>query len=176
VEDNSAEAIAMSQDDGITGRNHAAHSVEHDPLWHELVRLLPVANPIPPEIPLLGRSSFTWRTIDAELAELAYDSVGASPVGLRGSDGPRQLTFVAPSVTVEIQVLPVGERRRLLGLLVPAQEARVMIRHQDGIVAIQADSSGRFEAEDLAPGPGSLRCHMVGGQGGAPIVTDWVKF
>lgn len=165
----------MRQDDGITGGKQAAGSVEHDPLWHELVALLPAADPVPPEIALIGRSSFSWRTIDAELAELAYDSVGASPVGLRGSDGPRQLTFVAPSVTIELQVVPVGERRQLLGLLVPARDARVVVRHHDGIAAVQTDETGRFEVEDLAPGPGSLRCQMVGNEGGAPVVTDWVN-
>jgi hypothetical protein len=148
---------------------------KHDPLWQEVMTLVARASPLPPEIPRLGRSSLTWRTIDAELAELAYDSVGALPVGVRGSQGPRQLTFEAPGLTLELQLVASRDRRRLIGFLDPAQEASIMLRHGEGIVAVRADRSGRFVVEDLAPGPATLRCHLAAREGDRPIVTDWVN-
>jgi hypothetical protein len=49
-----------------------------------------------------------------------------------------------------------------------------MVRHQEGISTVDADRFGLFSVEDLPSGPGSLRCHLGGGQAGAPVVTDWV--
>lgn len=149
--------------------------LKQDPLWQEVTMLVARADPLPPEISQRGRSSLTWRTIDAELAELAYDSVGALPVGFRGSAGPRQLTFEAPGFTLELQLVASGDRRRLLGFLEPAQEASIMVRHGDGIVAARADRSGRFVVDDLAAGPATLRCHLAGRGGNRPVVTDWVN-
>jgi hypothetical protein len=148
---------------------------KYDPLWQEVTMLVARADPLPPEVARRGRSSLTWRTIDAELAELAYDSVGALPVGVRGSAGPRQLTFEAPGLTLELQLVAAGDRRRLLGFLEPAQEASIMVRHGGGIVAARTDRSGRFVVEDLAAGPATLRCHLAGRGGNRPVVTDWVN-
>jgi hypothetical protein len=123
-----------------------------------------------------GSDGFTWRPMDAEVAELAYDSVaGRSAAGaVRGSEGTRLLTFEAPGLTVELQITALGSRRHMIGQLVPNRRARVMVRHQDGIATVDADGFGRFKVEDLPSGPGSLRCLLGGEQAGAPVVTDWV--
>jgi hypothetical protein len=123
-----------------------------------------------------GSDGFTWRPIDAEVAELAYDSVAdRSAAGrVRGSEGTRLLTFEAPRLTVELQITALGSRRDMIGQLVPNRRARVMVRHQDGIATVDADGFGRFRVEDLPSGPGSLRCHLGGEQAGAAVVTDWV--
>jgi hypothetical protein len=125
-----------------------------------------------------GSDGFTWRPIDAEVAELAYDSVAERYLGsaIRGSEDTRLLTFEAPGLTLEVQVTALGARRYMIGQLVPNRQARVMVRHQDGIATVDADGFGRFRVEDLPPGPGSLRCHLVGEPSGAPVVTDWVTF
>ena len=123
-----------------------------------------------------GSDGFIWRSIDADVAELAYDSVADRSLAgvVRGSEGTRLLTFEAPSLTVEVQVTALGSRRHMIGQLVPNRRARVMVRHQDGIATVDADGFGRFRVEDLPSGPGSLRCHLGGEQAGAPVVTDWV--
>lgn len=123
-----------------------------------------------------GSDSFIWRPIDAEVAELAYDSVADRSLAsaVRGSEGTRLLTFEAPGLTVEVQVTALGTRRHMIGQLLPNRQARVMVRHRDGIAAVDADRFGRFRVEDLPSGPGSLRCQLGGEQAGAPVVTDWV--
>jgi hypothetical protein len=162
----------MGHDDGFSGPEN--DSDRQDPLWQELAAVVRAADPVSSELLRIGRDSFTWRTIEAELAELAFDSVGHALTGVRGAPQQRQLTFEAPSLTLEVEVRAEGEHRRLLGQLVPPGPARVMIRHQGGIVAVEADETGRFRVDDLPAGPGSLRCHLGGGAGGAPVVTDWV--
>ena len=114
--------------------------------------------------------------MDGDVAELAYDSVAdrSLAVAVRGSEDTRLLTFEAPGLTVEVQVTALGSRRHMLGQLIPNRQARVMVRHQDGIATADADRSGRFRVEDLPSGPGSLRCHLGGEQAGAPVVTAWV--
>ena len=86
----------------------------------------------------------------------------------------RLLTFEAHGLTVEVQVTALGTRRHMIGQLIPNWQARVMVRHQDGIATVDADRSGRFRVDDLPSGPGSLRCHLGGEQAGPPVVTDWV--
>jgi hypothetical protein len=163
----------VTDDAGITDPKHDADG--RDPLWQELAQVVADAAPVPPEVRRTGHESLTWRTVDAELAELAYDSVVDSSLdaGVRGPEGTRLLSFEAPGLTVELEVASSGARRRLTGQLIPPQRARVMVRHQEGIATVEADEMGRFAVEDLPLGPASLRCHLGGGEGAAPVVTDW---
>ena len=144
-------------------------------LLHALRAVAGSADPVPPAVVQAARDSFTWRTIDAELAELAYDSLldDALLVGVRGGDGPRSLTFETADVVVEVEVLDAGEHRRLLGQLVPPRPAEIQVRHSGGLVTVDADEVGRFTAAGVAPGPVSLRCR-VAGTDAAPVETPWV--
>jgi hypothetical protein len=121
-----------------------------------------------------AKSSFVWRTLDAELAELVYDSVleESALAGVRSSQPPQLLTFEAPALTIEIEAAATGSRRRLVGQLVPPQPGHVEVRHTGGTVTVDADEMGRFTADDLTPGPVSLRCYGIGESVG--VTTDWV--
>lgn len=165
----------MSRDDGMTGPGHEAGSIAQQPLWQELRAVIVTADPVPPEVLQAARESFTWRTIDAELAALAYDSVVDRPTSdvTRGSAGPRMLTFEASGLTVELEVTTKGSRRQLVGQLIPPQPASVAVRHHGGTALVEADELGRFSADELPRGPSSLRCHLGGGEE-PPVVTDWV--
>jgi hypothetical protein len=147
-----------------------------DALWHELRMLCSRADPVPPEVLQAARESFAWTTIEAELAELTYDSAIDGPVaGAVGDvEGPRLLRFQAAELSVELEVTVVGERRRVVGRLLPPQPARVEICHRSGRGLVAVDELGRFDAEDVAAGPSSLRCHLTGRRGAAPLVTNWV--
>jgi hypothetical protein len=150
---------------------------EREELWRELGAVLAEADPLPSEAVQAGRDSFTWRTIDVELAELAHDSAESDPRAavVRASQRPRLLTFEAPGLSVELEVTTVGRRRRLVGQLVPPRRALVTIhRHQGSTVAIEADDLGRFRVEDLPAGLCSLRCHPAGAGEGESVVTDWI--
>jgi len=131
---------------------------------------------VPIEVVAAAKSAYARRTMDAELAELAYDSDVAEDAmaGLRGAttDAPRALTFEAARLTVELEVVESGGGRRLLGQLVPPQAGRVEVRHPAGTIAVDADEVGRFTLSGLGSGPVSLRCHAHGA--GGIVETDWV--
>jgi hypothetical protein len=133
------------------------------------------ADPVPPAVVQAAKESLTWRSIDAELAELAYDSLldDALLVGTRADTAPRSLTFEAADVVVEIEVVDTGAQRRLLGQLVPPRPADIQVRHSGGMIRVPADEVGRFSAAGVAAGPVSLRCR-VSGHEDAPVETPWV--
>ena len=145
-------------------------ALENDALLAELRALAVSLDPVPPEVVAAARSAIAWRSMDAELAELTADtSVEPQMAGVRSVGAPAMLTFEAPELTVEIEVIEVGERRRLLGQLVPPGPGEVEIRHRSGRLAVTADEMGRFSASDLAAGPVSVLCR----QGGGRVETDW---
>lgn len=130
---------------------------------------------VPVETVASAKSAFAWRTVDAELAALTYDSDVAEDAmaGLRSTGtttGPRELTFEAAGLTVELEVVEGRGGQRLLGQLVPPQPGTVEVRQFSATTTVEADEVGRFTVSGLRSGPASLRCEA---RGGAAVVTDW---
>lgn len=146
---------------------------EDTELENELRGIAARVDPVPAGLLAAAEAAFTWRTVDAELAELIFDSRAdaESLAVVRGGGEPRLLTFHAAELTVEVEVTRAGPEHRLVGQLLPPGPARVQVRHPDGVLDLDADELGRFIAERVAPGPVSLRCER-GGEG--QVVTDWV--
>jgi hypothetical protein len=143
-------------------------------LLDELRRAASQFDPPPPAVVEAARSSFTWRTIDAELAALVFDSMVDRPgTALRG-EGPRLMTFSSSGLDIEVEVANRGSRRQLVGQLVPPQAAEIDVRHAGGTTTIQADQLGRFHADAIGSGPVSLRCRLAVAPPGPPVVTEWV--
>jgi hypothetical protein len=155
-------------------------SPAEDPRDAELLRqfrdLAGRADPVPAQVVEAARASLTWRRIDAELAELTYDMAIDSErlANVRGEEGPRALTFEAPDLTIEVEVARLGERRRLLGQIIPPQQAALELRHADGQVAVEADQLGRFTVQGFPGGPVSLRCRLAAAPAARVVETDWV--
>lgn len=144
--------------------------MNEEELQNLLEKALEVADPVPDHVTEAAKAAYTWRTIDAELAELVYDSEGQEPVGVRGGDATRQVTFRAPGIEVEIMVIAEG-RRRLVGQLVPPQEATVELRHGETVHDTATDRLGRFGFDSVPTGP--VQVAVTTADGGR-IVTDWM--
>jgi hypothetical protein len=151
-----------------------------DPAERELLaqvhEMLDETDPIPEFLLEAARETYTWRTIDAELAELTGDSLlEGAPV--RASRAPRLLTFTAETATVVLEVAEhvrgVALGRRLLGQILSPRSADVEVRHAEGTLSVTADEFGRFRAEAVPPGPISLACRF-GGALQPQLVTSWV--
>jgi hypothetical protein len=100
-----------------------------------------VAGP-PPGALEAAKNLFTWRTVDAELAALVFDSVvDEAAVATRSVAEVRTVTFEAGSLTIDLDVTAGS---RLLGQLDPPQHAVVELRGDDGTVTEEADDLGRF--------------------------------
>ena len=107
-------------------------------------------DPVPPVVDDAARAAFTWRTIDAELAELEYDSQTESEelAGVRSVDtGPRLLSFVSGPLTVEVQVTGSGAHRSLVGQVDPGAAVAVEIRTPSSVTEVVADDLGRFQVQ-----------------------------
>lgn len=146
-------------------------------LLGELRSAMRQADPVPQRVREAAKASLTWRTVDAELAELAFDSLvdHRELATVRGSSGPRLLTFTAPGLTVEVEVAGSGARRQLIGQLVPPGPAEVRVRHAGGVVTVEADELGCFAVAELDAGPVRLQCRVRRPEPVAPFVTDWVS-
>lgn len=138
-------------------------------LLAELRRLAGAVDPVPTEAVAAARSAIAWRTMDAELALLTADTVAEGLVGVRATHTPVLLAFESDALTVEIEVLEVGVRRRLLGQLAPAGPGHVEVHHRGAVMTVDVDEAGRFTVDDIAPGPVSLRCSV----GESVVETDW---
>lgn len=161
----------MNDDVGLGG-GPGEH--EDETLMGELRALAGRADPVPAESVAAARAAFAWRTLDAELAQLAYDSLldDRPLAGVRGVATPRLLTFEAARLTLEVEAVGEGPERRLLGQLVPPQPGRVEVRHRGGFVTTEADEVGRFAFEGVLSGPVSLRCDPAAA-GAGTVYTDW---
>lgn len=158
-------------DDDATDAAGVAGGDDNDKeLLTELRALAARHDPIPPEAIAAARSAIAWRTMDTELAELTGDLAPAGrPAGVRSGHIPVLLTFQAPSLTVEVEVLETAGVRRLMGQLVPPTGGEIEVRHGAGITTVAADDVGRFRTDDITPGPVSLRCSA----GSHVVQTDW---
>jgi hypothetical protein len=117
-----------------------------------LQRVLETVDPPPDHVIANAREAFTWHGIDAELAELVYDSATEpAPVAVRTAEAARQVTFRAPGLEIEVEV--VSERARIvIGQLIPAQTATVELRRDDETRETTADTLGRFTFTGVTPG------------------------
>jgi hypothetical protein len=143
-------------------------------LLGELRALLERADPMPSWLNQAARQVYTLRRVDAELAELARDSLLNDPALVVRGGEPAVLTFDASDLTVEVELTVAGRDRRLTGQLVPPQPARIEVRQTDGDVTrvVDADARGRFAIGGLRRGPLSLACHR---HGRPSVATDWVR-
>ncbi len=145
-------------------------------LEQEFRRLAARLDPVPPEFVQAASDAFSWRDIDAELAQLVSDSLlDAGPGTLvRGTPGRRLVSFQTPELTIDVEVTSTGSGREVTGQITPPQRATVEIRHPAGVVTTGADEMGCFRWASLQPGPMSLRLSPARGPQPA-IVTDWLS-
>lgn len=150
---------------------------QDDELERELRRLAARVDPVPAEVAQAAAEAFSWRNIDAELAELVFDSLLTTDQAalVRGSPGQRLVSFRAAELTIDVEVTATGSGRDLMGQITPPQPATVQIRHRAGVVSTEADEHGRFRSASLRTGPMSLRLGTAAGRPRPAVVTDWLS-
>jgi len=133
-------------------------------------------DPIPPSVLMAAHEAYTWRTIDEELAELAYDSTEEELVGVRATAVARQLSFETDALTLDLEIEDDGAHLVVRGQIAPATAGTITARSLSGDVIVErtttADELGRFVLTDVAAGRMSLRCE-VGGD--VVLVTSWLS-
>lgn len=139
-----------------------------------LGELLDRVEPAPDDLARAAKDLWTWRTVDAELADIGFDSLLDAPTGVRSAGGPRTVTFEGGGLVVDVEVVEDGTTRRLVGQLAPAGPARVDVLADAGEPAggTDADELGRFALDLPARRTRlALRCAVPGGP---TVRTAWL--
>ncbi len=145
-------------------------SMTDDELLAALATVIERADPVPVAVTEYAKAGYGWRTIDADLAELVFDSALDELAGVRSEGDSRQVTFRAPGVEIEVAVLSEGTRR-IIGQLVPPQQAEIELRFAGQAKTARSDHLGRFTFQDVPTGPISLRCRLEDAQ---TVQTEWL--
>ncbi|MER6952178.1 hypothetical protein ABT294_50030 [Nonomuraea sp. NPDC000554] len=141
-------------------------------LEEELRAIAELLDPVPPELFEHAMQAFTLRTLDAELAELTFDSSDAEPATrVRGAAQPRMLTFEGGGVVLELELTDAAGGTRMVGRLLNGGPTEIGVQRREGVARMRSDDLGRFTAESLARGPLRLR---VTPDGGDTVVTSWI--
>jgi hypothetical protein len=126
---------------------------------------------VPPEFVEAAKNAFAWHNIDAELAELTYDSSrDAEPARSTRAETAsiRALTFTSAHLTIELEVT----HDSLLGQIVPAQPGSVKVQLRDGAeTTVPADEIGRFTIRPMPAGTFRLHCKT---SADADALTGWI--
>lgn len=155
-------------------------------LLAELGDALRAEREVPGALVEAGKAIFTWRSVDAELAELTrahltYDSL-VDDAALQGDDAGllvgvrseqsaalRALTFAADELSIELEVTDGA----VLGQLVPPQAATVEVLTPDSArIEVPVDDVGWFTVRPVPTSRFRLTCRLTSG---ASVVTDWIS-
>ena len=115
---------------------------------------------------LVEQDAFAFRRVDAELAELLYDTAVEEEAGVRGG-GPRSLSFAVAGHELDVELQP-GDT--IVGRVSPP-DVEVRVEGSAATVALPLDRLGRF----IAAVPGSrLRFLLSTAASARRIVTPWI--
>ena len=117
-----------------------------------------------------GKSAFAWHDIDAELAELTYDSQDErrAPAAVRSETAPiRAITFTSARLRVELEIT----EGSVLGQVIPSRAGILEIHTKAGISTAEVDEIGCFAVNPVPVTPFRLRYRT---QDGADVLTGWI--
>ncbi|HEY1488599.1 MAG TPA: hypothetical protein VGF84_20985 [Micromonosporaceae bacterium] len=134
-----------------------------------LTALFATVDPVPAEAMAAAYDAFAWRDIDAELAQLTFETAADQTLAHTRGEAPRLLTFTSDGVTIDLEVATEGEAVRLLGQLDPPQTAHVIAEAANESVSIHADARGRFQLDGLPAG----RLRVVVTLDETRVATEW---
>lgn len=146
--------------------------MSEEDLGERLRALLASSDLVPPDALQAAYEAIGWRDPDAALAQLVAEPE-PDLTRLRGRQ-PRLLTFRSNGIVVDLEVSAEDGTARLLGQLDPPQPAEITIESPGGSRSTQADSQGRFAAENLPAG--WLRVLIgVGAADRHRTATEWFR-
>ena len=118
-----------------------------------------------------GKNAFAWHNIDAELAQLTYDSQeNRRELAVVRSEtaSVRALTFTSAHLTMELEVT----ENAVLGQIIPPRAGTLEVHTRAGeITATEMDEIGCFAINPIPESPFRLRCRAAGG---VDVLTGWI--
>jgi len=126
---------------------------------------------VPAEFIETGRNVYAWHNIDAELAQLTYDSSHdrAEGASVRSETASiRALTFTSAHLSIELEVT----EDALLGQIIPPQEGTIEAQTRAGPATVtEVDQVGCFSFDPVPASPFRLHCRAAEG---TDAVTGWI--
>ncbi len=128
---------------------------------------------VPDEFVEMGKSAYTWHNIDAELAQLTYDSGREQDRDVAASVRSetaliRALTFTSAHLSLELEVTETS----LLGQIIPPRAGTVETQTRAGATTTTpVDEIGCFAVDPIPASPFRLRCRITDG---ADVLTGWI--
>jgi hypothetical protein len=141
-----------------------------DELLDALRRAITARDAVPADFVAAAKDAFAWHNIDAELAQLTYDSHNAGHALATRTEAAsiRALTFTSGRLTIELEVA----EKSLVGQVVPGQPAEITVQPRTGDeIVITADEIGCFSVEPIPAGQFRLRCRT---SAGVETMTGWI--
>jgi hypothetical protein len=136
---------------------------DNEQLIAALRQSLAASRDVPPEAIAAARSAYAWRNVDAELAQLSYDSSRDRDLALsRQSETAtiRALTFVSENLTIELE----ASEDSLLGQVVPVQQGSVQVQASTGdVTTVTLDELGCFTVQPIPATAFRLHCRTADG-------------
>ncbi len=127
---------------------------------------------VPADFVTAAKNAFAWHNIDAELAQLTYDStrdLDPAPSTRTETASIRALTFTSAHLTIELEVTP----ESLIGQVVPGQPGTIKVQQNVGAeTAVTADEIGLFAIEPIPSGSFRLHCRT---DTGVEVLTGWIS-
>lgn len=147
-------------------------SWDDDTLLAHLAAALEAAEAVPRDFVAAGKAAFAWHNIDAELAELAYDS-GLEPEEesfIRAEFASlRAMTYVSRRMAIELEIAA----QAIQGQVIPPQTGEVRVDVMNGRDIINPiDEVGAFTIRPVPAAPFRLHCRT---DEGGNVITDWIR-
>lgn len=143
---------------------------DDDALTDALREAIRARDAVPAWFVEIGKSAYAWHNIDAELAQLTYDSHSderMAAVTRSETASIRALTFTSNQLSMELEVT----EDRLLGQVIPPRAGALEIHTTAGIVTAMVDELGFFAVEPKPDGSFRLRWRT---SDGVDVITGWI--
>jgi len=141
---------------------------QDDKLISLLRRGLDGSDPTPADVTEFAEAALSWRNVDAELAQLTFDSVDDA-TAVRGVAVARMLAFESGDLMIDLEHDPASGHLR--GQLEPAGQMAVELHIFDTVLVTESDELGRFTFEGIHSGPFAL---VIRFEGDETVKTEWV--
>ena len=120
----------------------------------------------------MGKNAYGWHNIDAELAQLTYDSDsdrdrGRAAAVRSEAASIRALTFTSARLSIELEV----GQGSLLGQIIPPRAGTLEVHTTAGVTSSPVDEIGCFVVDPIPSSPFRLRCRT---EDGADVLTGWI--
>ena len=117
-----------------------------------------------------GKNAYAWHNIDAELAQLTYDSHTdreRAAVVRSETASIRALTFTSERLSIELEV----SESTLVGQVIPPQAGTLEVHTTVGVTTSPVDEIGGFVVEPKPASPFRLRFRA---SDGTDVLTGWI--